>query len=273
MPMKSTFAAMRPEIHHSNYFELSSQSSWGPRQIPDYELILAVSGEFLYVEEGGRPLAVHAGDVLCIPPGVTHTLSLAKRLGGSASISCLHLEFEEGLCRLSGDYVPEIEPPRITRVGRDTRMHLLFKGIAETHAGYGSRRRQMETCMVRELFLRLAEFWEGRASAPSARAREMAECISESLSLRVGRRELSRRFGLSPERIDCLFKTEFGLTPTQFLHAGRVAKACSMLIDEGLSVKEAASALGFSDESHFSKIFKKYMGMPPSRIMPVKKGT
>ena len=99
----------------------------------------------------------------------------------------------------------------------------------------------------------------------------MAACIGESLSENLGRRELSRRFGLSPARVDCVFKAEFGLTPTQFLHAGRVTKACSLLLEEGLSVKETASALGFSDESHFSKVFKKYMGMPPSRLMPLKK--
>lgn len=271
MAVKSTFAAMRPEIHHSNYFELSKQCSWGPRRIPDYEFILVVAGEFFYEQEGEARLSVHAGDVLCIPPGATHSFGLLRKTGGSACISCLHLEFEEGLSRLNGEYAPEIEPLRIARAGRDARIHLLFKGIAEAHASYGARRRQIASCMVRELFLRLAELWEGSSSAPSQRAREMAGCISESLSKRIGRCELAKRFGLSPERVDCVFKAEYGLTPTQFLHAGRVAKACSLLIDEGLSVKEAASALGFSDESHFSKTFKKYMGMPPSRIMPVKK--
>lgn len=271
MAMKSTFAAMRPEIHHSNYFEVWPQASWGPRQIPDYEFIMVVSGEFHYLRDGAAPLVVRGGDILCIPPGETHVFKLARRIGGAAAISCLHLEFEEGLSRLAGDYIPEIEPPRMTCAGRDARIHMLFKGIAEIRAGYTPRRNELAACMVRELFLRLAGYWEGRAQAPSSRAREMAACISERLSERVGRRELARRFGLSPERVDCVFKAEFGMTPTQFLHAGRIAKACSLLLDDGLSVKEAASALGFSDESHFSKVFKRLMGMPPSRLMPVRR--
>lgn len=270
MPVEARFAAMRPELHFANYFELSRQRSWGPRRIPDYELILSVSGEFRYAQEGEPELLLHPGGVLCIPPGRTHVFELLRRTGGSACISCVHLELEEGLSRLAGDYVPELEPPRLSDARKDPRIHLLFKGIAEAHSSFGARRKDLAVCMTRELFLRLAEIWEGRDLAPSRRARAMAACISERLSCRVGRRELAKRFGLSPERVDCVFKAEYGLTPTQFLHAGRVAKACSLLIDEGLSVKEAASALGFSDESHFSKVFKKYMGMPPSRVMPLK---
>ena len=266
-----SFAHMRPEIHHSNYFELDSCTSWGPRSIPDYELILVVSGDFRYEVEGGAAIAVRTGDVLCIPPGEIHTLELSRRVGGSAFISCVHMEFSEGQSRLAGDYRPEIEPPHLTAAGRDPSVHLLFKGIAETLSSYGLRRRDIASCMLRELVLRLAELWEGRAAGPSERARAMASCIEERLSENLGRQELAIRFGLSPARVDCVFKAEFGLTPTQFLHAGRVAKACSLLLEKGLSVKEASSVLGFSDESHFSKVFKKYMGMPPSRLMPSKK--
>jgi AraC-like DNA-binding protein len=271
-PATIAFARMNPELHHSNYFELTDVTSWGPRVIPDYEFILIVSGEFGYEEDGMPPINLQSGDILCIPPGATHTLFLRRRRGGSALISCIHLDFEAGLHGIDGDYLPELEPPRLTATGNDSRLHLLFKGIAEVREGDSPRKNDIANCMARELLMRLADIWQGRAKATrSERANEMGRMITENLAGRVGRQELARRFGLSPERVDCLFKGEFGMTPTQFLHAGRIAKACALLLDEGRSVKETASLLGFSDEAHFSKIFKRYMGMPPSRLMPVRK--
>jgi AraC-like DNA-binding protein len=128
--------------------------------------------------------------------------------------------------------------------------------------------------MIRELFLRLAEIWQGRApSTRSERAKEMGAAIIEKLDGRVGRKELARRFGICPARVDGVFKEEFGMTPTEFLHAQRVVKACSLLLEDGCSVKETASLLGYSDAAHFSKVFKRRMGVPPGRLAPAKKGS
>ena len=41
-------------------------------------------------------------------------------------------------------------------------------------------------------------------------------------------------------------------------------KAAALLEEGSLSVGEVAYSTGFSDQLYFSRVFKKYMGVPPS---------
>ena len=45
----------------------------------------------------------------------------------------------------------------------------------------------------------------------------------------------------------------------------RLQKSHAMLL-EGMSVKEVALSLGFSNQNYFSSRFKKYFGYPPSKV-------
>ena len=51
-----------------------------------------------------------------------------------------------------------------------------------------------------------------------------------------------------------------------YTFGGRVIRGCSLLLNKRLSVKETAAALGFCDEFHFSRVFKKITGRPPSAL-------
>jgi len=56
------------------------------------------------------------------------------------------------------------------------------------------------------------------------------------------------------------FKKEVGLTPHEYLHAYRIAKAKSS-IRKGLPLIEVAYACGFSDQSHLTRLFKRKVGV------------
>ncbi|MBI4979459.1 MAG: PocR ligand-binding domain-containing protein [Spirochaetes bacterium] len=68
----------------------------------------------------------------------------------------------------------------------------------------------------------------------------------------------------SPSFITHYFKRENGLTPMRYILRIRMQRAKAML-SNGSTVRDTAEALGFYDEYHFSKAFKKETGMPPSR--------
>jgi len=60
------------------------------------------------------------------------------------------------------------------------------------------------------------------------------------------------------------FKRETGKTLNEAINDYRVAKACKLLHDTGLSFAEVAERTGFREYNYFSKLFKKRMGLPPS---------
>lgn len=69
--------------------------------------------------------------------------------------------------------------------------------------------------------------------------------------------------GMSPRTLNRLFAPE-GITPIRWLWRARLATAHRMLSGpRAVSVTEAALACGFSDVSHFSRVFKAAFGRAP----------
>lgn len=75
---------------------------------------------------------------------------------------------------------------------------------------------------------------------------------------------LSALSGLSVSLYSSLFKCATGYAPIEFFIRLRMQRACELLRETTLSVKEVASLLGYSDPFYFSRIFKSVNGVAPS---------
>ncbi len=62
-----------------------------------------------------------------------------------------------------------------------------------------------------------------------------------------------------------VFKTHVGLPPYSYLTQIRVAKARNLLL-AGMPLAEVAAAVGFSDQSHLTRFFKRSTGTTPRRF-------
>ncbi|MDR0429119.1 MAG: AraC family transcriptional regulator [Tannerellaceae bacterium] len=76
--------------------------------------------------------------------------------------------------------------------------------------------------------------------------------------------ELARTIGMSETKMKLLFKKIFGNSIYNYYSSARMIEAASILKnDKNISVSEVGYRLGFSSLSHFSKMFKKHIGMKP----------
>lgn len=75
--------------------------------------------------------------------------------------------------------------------------------------------------------------------------------------------DISRRMNLHPNYLCRLFKKATGKTIMDYLNFVRVCNA-EALLKAGRSVAEVSDLTGFSSQSHFSKVFKKYHLFSPS---------
>ncbi len=255
---------IHPRVRVANYIHPPVGRSWNNRSIPDFELICVVSGRYGYESPQQPPVAVSAGRVLCIPPG-PHSFYRIDRARRS-TISCIHCELSQEGDYAAGDYRLVPRPQLVTDMSDDKSMAGLFRRCAEAFAGYGRYRNALVETMAREIWLRLAERWTGDDVRPlSRRMEQMLTFLRQHLMRPVSRRDLARAFSVTPEHVNAMFKKQLGMTPTRFVHRERCLLAYRLMRDEGLSVKEAARITGFADAFHFSKVFKRVMGIPPSR--------
>lgn len=95
--------------------------------------------------------------------------------------------------------------------------------------------------------------------------------IEANLQEKVTLEEAARCCGISPSRFSHLFRQEHGLTFQEFLLRKRIIKAQKLLRDTDKSITEIAYATGFSDLSHFIRMFRRYVGSPPAAYRRLEK--
>lgn len=83
---------------------------------------------------------------------------------------------------------------------------------------------------------------------------------------RLGVEHLAKRFHIAPTYISILFKNQVGESLKQYVVKYRVKLIESRLALSQLTLSEIADEFGYTDESHFSKQFKKYNGLSPSEF-------
>ncbi|MEJ5083111.1 helix-turn-helix transcriptional regulator [Ochrobactrum sp. MYb379] len=80
---------------------------------------------------------------------------------------------------------------------------------------------------------------------------------------------LAREVGLNERRLKQAFRLEIGRSVHDCLRTTRL-DAAAALLQSGVSVTEAAYAVGFDNLSHFSKVFREEKGILPSRYTSLK---
>lgn len=79
--------------------------------------------------------------------------------------------------------------------------------------------------------------------------------------------ELSRILHINDCKLKRSFKQAFGITVYGFIREQRLEKAFSLLEQGKYNVSEAATAVGYTNASHFSEAFQKKFGITPSSMI------
>lgn len=75
---------------------------------------------------------------------------------------------------------------------------------------------------------------------------------------------LANKVGMSRSSFAQRFVELVGESPNRYLTRWRVHHAARLLSASGMTVAEAAARVGYNSEAAFSRIFKRYMGVPPT---------
>jgi AraC family transcriptional regulator len=78
---------------------------------------------------------------------------------------------------------------------------------------------------------------------------------------------IAQAVGMSPYHFTRLFKESTGRTPYQYVVDARVKKAKELLTTGKFTISEVAYHVGFADQSHLTRHFKRVFGLPPKRLL------
>ncbi len=97
------------------------------------------------------------------------------------------------------------------------------------------------------------------------RIRQSLDYLYRNYARPVRLEDLARMEHLSPSRYSAVFRSCMGVSPQGFLIYLRIKNAADLLCRTDLSMAQVAQAVGYDDPLYFSALFRRKMGMAPSR--------
>lgn len=240
--------------------------------------------EFVYIRSGfclhevlRKMELLIEGDCFLVRPGVTHrytgphTVELYNCLFDQRSLECFAGEerirsFFDAEERFDG------APLKIhLGIPEQKAMCRLFRGMMEDAKAREEGWRLRVRCQFACLMVDYVRAFTGRVPDGSAQS-AYPNYVARALSLieerygdpTVNVQTIAEDAGVSPDYLSRQFRLLSGIGVKEYLRRYRFAKAIELL-NAGKTVGETAAAVGFSGICHFSKEFKKEMGVPPTR--------
>jgi AraC family transcriptional regulator len=93
-----------------------------------------------------------------------------------------------------------------------------------------------------------------------ARARDL---LHDRFQENLGLAEIAAAVGVHPVHLASTFRRHFGRTVGDYHRHLRIEFASRQLASGRASLAEIALAAGFADQSHFARVFKRYLGLTP----------
>jgi AraC-like DNA-binding protein len=251
------------QLHVAGDFVVRPGSELAARQITDWELVYFPTPTKTRYMTAGKVWALDGPAIVLTPPQVPHSYQFDPK----RPTRHLFVHFDWHRERLLGripDPLPAVQP-----AGRVPLIGVLLPEI-------------LYLCYCRE------PLWEDRASlllaallaallarAPSAGVpvdlHPLPPSVQKALAymdahldqtFQIG--EMARTLGWSREHLAREFARYLGQSPTEVLTQKRLDRACALLQDAQLSVRQVAHSVGYGDATHFTRRFRTRYGMTPS---------
>ena len=87
--------------------------------------------------------------------------------------------------------------------------------------------------------------------------------ISQNFASRITNEDLAKACGLSVRAFERQFQAAYHSSPHDYIRQLRIRMSCSALVFSRKTLAEVSTQFGFSDQSHFTKEFRKFMAETP----------
>ena len=109
------------------------------------------------------------------------------------------------------------------------------------------------------------EEYEFSKSFTARHHKQVLDYIAVNYGENILLEDMAAQADLSPSHFSRLFKQTIGQSPYQFLMTYRVEKGKKLLDNPKVLMADIAFRCGFSDQAHFSRVFKKIEGITPKQ--------
>mgnify|MGYP004572674469 FL=1 len=227
------------------------------------ELLLGLEGEIRILQDG-EAVSFGPGQMAVVNSGKLHVFNFH---GSPCRYYCLILnrDFLEahGLPVGGREFSPLISSPEPLALFRK-----LADEMREKRPFYKGEvlalSLQLYTCLLRGYQLPEPKEPSRQPGSVMAAVRYLREHLADETA--VG--DACREVGVSHYQLCRLFRSYLDQSPVEFLNALRCREARTLILSGKCNVAEAARRCGVENLSYFSRLYRRYMGVLPSREKP-----
>ncbi len=229
----------------------SGRARWECESRPSWGLVVRCEGRGIF-RCNGREYVSDPHNVILLPKGCGYTFDVPER--GSYIL----LEFE---ANDEGRDVLSFSIESVDRFAKPLRQMEYNRIVGKPNSALEQLHATYEILLSLLSESRLSYVQKDKAQGVEAVADYIARHYQEDLT----NERLAARCGISVVYFRKLFTRVIGVSPINYLHRVRTARAAELLQEDALDISEIAERVGYSSVYHFSAMFKKYMGTPPSK--------
>jgi len=236
-----------------------------------YILIYCIEGKGWFSVKGKRNV-IGTNQFFIIPKEIAH--SYGSDNANPWSIYWVH--FSGGMAPQF--YDPQgsakiISPSKIARF--EERIQIFEEILQNLEMGYSKENLQYANiCLLHFLasFKYISQFRQIRRIRENDVVENAIFYMKENLAVKLTLERLAAESGISSSHFSLLFRKRTERAPMDYFNHLRIQKACQFLDNSTIRINEVALKIGYEDPFHFSRIFKKVMGVSPLHYRNKAKG-
>jgi AraC family transcriptional regulator, transcriptional activator of pobA len=260
---------VRPVFDDFHRLQMTGDCEYPEHQHTNYELILVEAGPYRCALNG-EELQLERGQILVIKPGDRHQDHL--RHGQRHYV--VHFRLLPAEARTPAIDLFRADAPPAAQICRgnhlrDSRLIRELKWETETSASFAPA---VQDCVLEALFWRTVRDLPVEGLSDAVRRLPQDEALRERIAGVLQRHlranptvcQLAAQLGMSPRQLTHLCNRLHGDSPARLLLRQKLHVAEAMLRHRGMRVQEVSNDLGFANPYHFSRVFRREWGLPPS---------
>ncbi len=228
----------------------------------DFYMIYLCEGEFEILTPVRTVL--HPGEFLIFQPDIPFTYQDCGKPTTHYSVHFTGYEAENLLEKCG------IKTLTVYKIGKPdsvfNQLHGIFRSFLPRDKFF-----DIETATkLSSLLISIGRIIEGNSKLTDAykinKFRRSLEYINENVSEPITVQQLAKMEFLSESHYRALFVSVMKQSPLEYITSIRINSACRLLRNSRLSISEVGKSVGYPDQRHFSRVFKRLRGVTPSEF-------
>ncbi len=228
-----------------------------------FELYYLEYGKRFHVVDD-RIYSISSGEFILFPPYAMHhsygenDVPFKRLLVYFTPDTILIPEVLEAISTTAGVYRADLKSSQS--------VHLLLMEILkeqEQKAGFSQEAMQM---LLNQLLIKITR-WEGASTEPENQSRitNILHFLHQNYAENITLENLASLFYISPYYLCREFKRYTNSTIIQYINNLRIIQAQRLFMETDKNITDISREVGFSNVTHFNRVYKSIVGMPPSK--------